>query len=128
MAGPGLQLRLDVRLAPDADSAELDEAARALRMELLSLDVESVRGLSAGPAPPGTRAIEIAIIGGLMVTAARELIAAVVRTAERWAAQRSVRTVKVTIGGDSIELSGVSDEDQTRLIELFIARTVARPS
>jgi hypothetical protein len=121
MTGGVVQMRVDLGLAPDADAAELDEAARQVRSELLELDVADVAQLAEGPPPPGARAVEASIVGALAVTAAREVVAAVVRSLERWVGSRSSRTVKITLGEDSLELSGASLEDQHRLVETFLA-------
>jgi membrane-associated two-gene conflict system component 1 (EACC1) len=122
MLGPGVELRLEVGVEPDADVAELDEAAVQLRRELLELDVDAVRRLPGEAPPPGTRAAEGALLGGLVVGLGREAIGAVVRTIQAWVSRRSGRSVRVTLGGDSIELTNVSDEAQERLIESFLAR------
>ncbi len=122
MSGLGVELRLNVGVEPDADAAELDEATAQLREELLELDVDAVDRPAGEPPPPGTRAAEAVLLGTLLVPLGREAIAAVVRTIETWVARRSSRTVKVTLDGDSIELSNVSDADQRRLIDSFVAR------
>lgn len=122
MTASTLQLRVDVALDDEADASELDDAARGLREELLDLDVEDVRPLTDGPPPEGARAIEVAIFGSLIVHAAQEVISAIVRRTESWAGRRSSRTVKLTLGDDTLELSGASGEDQQRLIEAFLAR------
>jgi hypothetical protein len=127
MAGDVLQLRVDVGLAPDADAGELDEAARLLRSELLELDVVDVALLADGPPPPGARAVEAAAVG-LAVTAAREVVAAVVRSLERWVGSRSSRTVKLTLGEDSLELSGASLGDQRQLVEAFLTHHATPPT
>lgn len=124
MSEPMLELRVEVGLAADADTTELDEAARGLRSELLELDVQGVERMTDGTPPDGARGLDIAI-GGLILTAAKEMITAVVRTAEHWASRGSNRSVKLTIGEDSLELSDVSDEDQRRLVEMFLSRHVA---
>lgn len=124
--GEGLKLRIDVGVEPDADAAELDEATRQLRQELMELDVEDVERPSAGPAPPGTRAVEAALLGALVVTATQELVSAVVRAVTGWLGRRPGRTVKLEIGGDSIELTDPSAEDQRRLIEAFLAHHTAQ--
>jgi hypothetical protein len=122
MVGLGVELRVDVGVEADADAAELDEATTQLREELLELDVDAVDRPAGDPPPPGARAAEAMVLGTLLVGLGRETIGAVVRTIEAWIARRSSRTVKVTIGGDSIELSNISDDDQHRLIESFVAR------
>jgi len=108
----------------DADPAEVDEVTSRLRNELLELDVDRVQRASAGEAPPGTRAVELVALGGLVVSLARnsDKIAAVVRTLQGWLVRDSARTIKLELDGDSIEVSGVSSADQERLIAAFIER------
>src|SRR5829696_339227 len=117
MSGHGVELRLEVGVEPDADAAELDEATSQLRQELLGLDVDSVERLPGEAAPPGARAAEVALLGGLVVGIGREALTAVMRTMQAWVARRASRSVKVTLGGDSIELNSVSSAEQQRLIE-----------
>ena len=56
-------------MEPDAEPERLDALAGALREELLGLDVDDVERAIAGPAPDGTRALELAVIGALLVKA-----------------------------------------------------------
>lgn len=121
------ELRLDVVIDPDAEAAELDAETGRLQEELLGLDVDAVDRAPGEPPPPGTRAAEVALLGTLLVGVGKETIAAVIRTIEAWVERRSSRTVKVTLGDDSIELSNVSDQDQRRLIESFVARHASSP-
>jgi hypothetical protein len=123
-----VQVRVDVGLAPDAGAAELDEAARLLRSELLELDVVDVALLAQGSPPPGARGGVPPAVGVLAVTAAREVVAVVVRSLERWVGSGSSRTVKLTLGEDSLELSGASREDQRRLVEAFLAHHATPPT
>jgi len=123
--GAGVKLRIDVGVEPDADAAELDEATQQLRRELLELDVDGVERPSAGPPPPGTRAVEAALLGTLLVTATRELVSAVVRAVTGWLGRRPGRSVKLEIAGDWIEVTDPSAEDQQRLIAAFLAHHAA---
>jgi hypothetical protein len=127
MSGLGVELRLDVGVEADADAAELDQAASQLREELLGLDVDAVERLRGEAPPPGTRAAEATLLGALVVDLGHEALAAVVRTIQSWIARRLDRSVKVTLGDDSIELTNVSDEDQRRLIDSFVARHASSP-
>jgi hypothetical protein len=127
MSGLGVELRLEVGVEPDADAAELDQAASRLRQELLGLDVDAVERLRGEAPPPGTRAAEATLLGVLVVDLGREALAAVMRTIHSWIARRLDRSVKVTLGEDSIELTNVSDEDQRRLIDSFVARHAPSP-
>jgi hypothetical protein len=115
-------VRIDVGLEPDADAAKLDRETLQLRGELLDLDVEDVVRPSAGPPPPGTRAVEAAVLGTLVVTATKKAVAAVIGTVAGWSRRRPDRSVKLEIDGDSIEVTDPSAEDQQRLIEAFLAR------
>ncbi|MEA2311607.1 MAG: hypothetical protein QOE28_1575 [Solirubrobacteraceae bacterium] len=116
-------VRLTVELDEDGSSGpeDLEEAARALREELLELDVDGVERPSR-PAPDGARAIEAAILGTLLVTLSKGALAAVAGTIQNWVARGGVRTVTLELDGDRIELGNASAEDQRRLLEAFVAR------
>ena len=122
MNGADVRLHLEVAGDVGADAAELDDAALQLRRELLELDVEDVERPAGGPPPAGTRAVEAALIGTLVVTATRELVGAVIRVVAGWLSRSSGRSVKLEIDGDSIDVTDPSAEDQRRLIEAFLAR------
>ncbi|MCG5220850.1 hypothetical protein [Streptosporangium sp. KLBMP 9127] len=128
MRSMGAELR--VYLAEqDADPERLDRATGFLRQELLELDVEDVTLLRAGAAPPGTRAIDVALVGGLMVALGQTATAlqAVVSTVSGWLSrgQGTNRTVRIEIDGDVLELSEATSADQMRLLELFVGRHTA---
>jgi hypothetical protein len=122
MSEPGIAVRLEVGLESDADAVELQDATSQLRSELLELDVNDVQAPSGGAAPPGTRGAAAAEIGTLLVAAGRAAIGPIVAAIQSWVARRASRSVKLTIDGDSIEVSNVSPEDQRELIESFLAR------
>lgn len=118
---------LQVYLSEDgADDQRLDMLAGYLRDELLQLDVQNVTALRAGEPPPGSRGLEIAAAGALLVSISQsaERLGAVVAAIRRWLTRSDAtpRTVRLEIGGDSLELSGASEADQKRLIELFVSR------
>jgi hypothetical protein len=119
---PADRLELAVALEPDADAAELEDAAGTLRDELLGLDVDAVDRLAAGEPPPGARAGEATVLAGLAVQIGQATLPLVLGAIQAWVGQRASRTVKVTVDGDSIEVSNASPDDQHQLIEAFIAR------
>jgi Effector Associated Constant Component 1 len=121
MPEPAIGLRLEVALEPDADAAELEHATSQLREELLELDLERV-DRPTEPAPPGSRGLDIAALGTLIVGAGRGAIGPVLTAVQSWVARRSSRSVRITIDGDSLELTNASREDQRRLVESFLAR------
>jgi hypothetical protein len=116
-----LSLRIEVALPDGADAEELDEATRALRGELLELDVDAVER-PAEPAPAGARAVDAAVLGTLVVGLGRSALTVVTGMLERWVARAGNRSVVLELEGDRIEVSGVSAADQHRLIEAFVAR------
>jgi len=112
-------LRLDLGLGTGADAEELDAAARDLMRELVELDVVVSRP-SAGDAPAGARAIELATVGALVVKYGAHALAPLAKVLQGWLARRSGRTIKLTLGADSIEISGGSAAYQRQLIEVFL--------
>jgi len=113
----------------DADPERLDELTQALRRELLELDADSVDQATAGPAPEGTRGLELAAIGALLVKAAAssEMLVKVIGVVRGWLRSgppRNQRTLRLTIGDQSIELTHATDVQQQQLVDQFI-RSVA---
>jgi len=118
--------RLDISLdvGEGASEAELDELTAALRRELLRLDVDGVDRPSAGPAPADARGVDIAVLGQLIVELGQvgPILGQVVAVVQAWAARSPQRTAKLSIGGDTLELTGMSEADQHRVIGEWLAR------
>jgi hypothetical protein len=123
-------ITLAVRVeAAGSDADELAEVTAKLRREILQLDVDSVDAASAGAAPPGAKAVDIAVIGTLLVqigTTAGALTS-VVRAVQGWLRPGSARTVRLQLDGDALEITGASSKDQQRLIDLWLERHAGRP-
>jgi hypothetical protein len=115
-----LNVQLDV--GTDADAEELDEATLGLRRELLMLDVEGVERASAGQPPRGARAGEVVELGALVVALAPPTLGAVVVTINSWLARQQARSAKLQLGDKTIELTGISSEQQDRVLEAFLHR------
>jgi len=101
-----------------ADAEQLEELTRALRAEILTLDVESVVPRSGGEAPPGARGVDAAAVGALVVSVAPALgaLARLVTTVVDWLRRGGTqRTVRLKIGDDELELSGASSAMQQQL-------------
>jgi hypothetical protein len=107
-----------------ADPARLEELTTRLRSELLDLDVNDVERASAGSAPEGSKAIELAAVGALIVTMEQSgvLVAKVVSTIREWLKRdpEPTRAVKITLGAQTIELTAASSDQQDRLVAEFI--------
>src|SRR5580693_545503 len=99
-------LGVQVAVGPDGDVEEVAQAALQLRRELLDLDVDVAGVPGMGEPPPGSRAVDLAALGALVVNVAdSQLLAAVVAAVRSWLAGSSRRSVKLELGGDALELT-----------------------
>jgi len=118
---------LRLRVAEEgADAERVDAVTSYLRNNLIQLDVEDVAALPAGPPPPGARALDAGVIGGLLVTLGNSAeglrsVVAVIRDLLRHG-DGVRRSVRLELDGDALELSEASAYDQERLIGLFVSR------
>lgn len=117
------QLRIEL-FEPGADADDVDRLTRDLRAELLELDVDSVSPATAGPAPEGSKGLEIAAIGALLVQvrATLPLVNAVMSTVRAWLSRGTSpgRTLKVTVDGRTLELTAATAEQQQQIVEEFV--------
>lgn len=113
---------LILRVIPvaDSDPEEMADLAGRLRAVVLGVDAVSVVPLIAGDAPegakgfgslPGWLAVQFGSLDGL-----RAVVAAV-----RGWTSRTGRTVEVSIGGDALKVTGVTSEQQEKIIEAWLA-------
>jgi hypothetical protein len=122
------QVRVDV-VDPDADDEEVEELTGRLREALLELDVASVSRERAGEAPEGSKSAGALAAGSLLVSVmSPAVLSSIVELIRGWLGRRGSRTVKLSLGGDTIELTGVSDERQDQLIQAWLARHSAASS
>ena len=118
-------IRVEIVSGPDADPGEMDALTRALRAEILEVDeVDRVEQASAGPAPDGSKGLEVAAIGALVVGLAPgvQAVAKVIEVVRSWLAHRSPSTppLQMSIGDKSITV--VADkQQQDELVAAFVA-------
>ncbi len=115
--------RLTVAVTPaeDDDAVELSQLTSLLQRELLTLDVADVRPVESQTAPEGAKGIG-SVVGMLAVQLGSiEGLRVVIDLVRGWAG-RSRREVEVTIGGDTLRLSGVSSGEQERIVDAWLAR------
>ncbi len=116
-------LGIQVTGGPDADAEEVANATLQLRRELLDLDVGAVEVPRPGEAPPGTRAVELAALGALVISIAKPgVLAAVVAAVRSWLSRSRHRSIKLVLGGDVLELTGVASDEQRRLTDEWLRR------
>jgi hypothetical protein len=119
VTGAGLLVRVEP--APDGEVEELAELTELLRAELLELDVDSVE-LLAGQVAPGRAKGLGAVLGWLAIRfGTAEGLRAALSTVRRWVS-RTGRSVEVSIDGDVLRLTGVSSQQQDRIIAAWVAR------
>ncbi|MGW7378087.1 hypothetical protein [Streptomyces sp. NPDC054794] len=64
-----MENELLIRLSEEgAEAEDLEQLTGFLRTELLALDVDDVRTVPAGQTPPGARAVDVALVGTLLVS------------------------------------------------------------
>jgi hypothetical protein len=121
-------LSVQVAVEPGGDAEEVAQAALQLRRELLELDVDAVEVPQVGKPPPGSRAVDVAALGFLVVInlADSQLLAAVVAAVRSWLVGSPRRSIKLQLGGDALELTGVSSKEQRRLTDEWLARHTNR--
>lgn len=124
MAVRQLQVAAVLDAGPDHDAEELAQLTHRLQTDLLELDVDAVEAASGGAPPDGAKGVELLAVGGLVVRFARNatVLRSVVDATIAWVRRQSVRSVKLSLDGDTLELTGASKEEQRQLIELWVAR------
>jgi Effector Associated Constant Component 1 len=117
-------LVLRIETEQGADDQELAQLAGKLRRELLHLDVDAVTHAGGGKPPPGAKAVGVVEVGGLIVHLLKSstLLGAVVGAVQSWLSGHGGRSVKLELDGDVIEVTGVSSDQQRRLVDAWIAR------
>lgn len=116
-----LQFLLTVTEA-DAEPRRVEELTLSLRRELLDTDAESIERLPGGTAPEGSRGLDAATIGTLLVAVSSSAlsVAQVVNTIRGWTRRVSERSVQVSIGSSTLRLAGPPTEEQQHLVDQFI--------
>jgi len=111
-------------LDPGSDPETRDVLMLDLREELVQLDVESVSTVPTGPAPPGSKGLDMAAAAALLVQVQGSITAlSVLVSAVRTWLQRGKdpsASVKLTIGEQTLELSHATSEQQERLVQEFL--------
>ena len=123
-AGGPVEVVVEVDGGPDADDATVAELASRLREDLRdAADVESVRLAPGGEAPEGAKSGDPVMWGTLVVSVVSSgALTALINLANGWLGRQRGGTIRVKIGDDELELTGVSDEEQQHLVDAWLAR------
>ena len=84
-------------LLEEGHEAELDELTRQLKAEVQDLSVDSVEEVTNGSAPDGTKAVDITIIGQMVVTLAPTIIPPLFELLKSWVERKPSTPVKIKV-------------------------------
>jgi hypothetical protein len=117
----------------DIDLEELERNTQNLHDELNELDViEKVNFVTKGEqAPDGSKSGgEVVALGSLVATLAASagsaFIPSLANTLQSWLTRHEKRKITLEIGGDKIEVTGTSDQEQQKLIDTWISNHTQR--
>jgi hypothetical protein len=118
------ELTVQVEAIADTDAEELAQLTNRLRDELLDLDVEAVYSASGGAAPDSSKGVGLLAAGGLVVrfVLRQDLLQSIIDGVRSWLGRQHARSIKLTLDGDSLELTSVTSAEQDRLVELWVTR------
>jgi hypothetical protein len=120
------ELQIEI-IDPEADDERLATMTETLRQDLLALDVDSVKRLSGGTAPNGSKGIDPAAVGAILVALkgsvelATQVVAAVKSWMKRGNSKTATQVLKLTMNGQSIELSAATLDQQQQLVDAFVS-------
>lgn len=116
-----VHVQVTIRGAADLDAEHLESAARSLRRELAEGDVEDVTFASTPP-PPGAKGEGFSWGTLILSLASGQGFAAVVGKLLDWGTRRPDLTLTMEIGGDKLQVGGLSATEQHQLIKAWLDR------
>ncbi len=123
MGGTLARLQVEIGAGSGDDAEHLAQLTYRLRAELLDLDVDAVQVAAAGEAPGDSKGVSLLAAGGLLVRfVGRDALQSIVGSVRSWLGRQHCRSIKLTLDGDSLELTEVTSAEQDRLIDLWVAR------
>ncbi|MEV6907221.1 hypothetical protein [Amycolatopsis sp. NPDC051071] len=115
-----------VHLAVQLDTAADEELAELADL-LRGAGAEDVTRPRFGTPVPGTRGVDAEIADVVAnVTPAIGLLERIVSTLRGWLARRPRRTLKMTIGDASVELTGFTTASEEQLVQAFVRHVCER--
>jgi hypothetical protein len=117
-------LAAEIHMERGSDAEEQAELTQRLRTQLVELDVDDVRLAPGQEAPSGAKGPELLGVGALIVefVLRPDTLRSVVGTVSAWVGRQRARAVRLTLDGDTLEVTGISSAHQSQLIEQWIAR------
>lgn len=130
MVGPTIQLKLNIDTGPEGDVEELEVLTRQLMEDLLALEVETVDLVASGEKPKRAKAGDPITWGTLLLTLAASggVLTTLINALQSWLTRHDRHKLSLAIGGDKLEVTGISSEEQRRVIEAWLSRHSGRSS
>jgi hypothetical protein len=123
MSGQSLVIRVAEQ---GADDERTDQVTRLLLRQLEDIDELDLRPVTAGSAPEGSRALDASVVGAFAASAAdlAPLVGTIVTAVREWLRRSPEvpRSVRIEVGGDVLQLSSATAEQEKQLVDLFVAR------
>lgn len=118
------ELTVELEAAADSDAEELAQLTHRLHEELLGLDVEPVYSVSGEEAPDSSKGIDLLAAGAFVVQFVLhpDVLQSIIDSVRSWLGRQHARSIKLTLDGDSLELTRASTAEQDRLVELWVMR------
>jgi hypothetical protein len=114
---------IEINAGAEADALETEHAARALRQGLLELDAVERVDLLPDPAPAGAKGESLNWTRMLVsIGSASASLSATLGRILEWVHRDRDRSVVVVLGDDRLEVKGISEADQKRLMDAFLHR------
>ena len=120
----------------DEDPEELERITHNLRDELTEINtVEKVdlvkKEGEEGKAPKGSKAgAEVIALGSLLVTLGTAAVSTAIpnlsNALQSWLTRHERHKISLEIGGDKLEVTGISDNEQHRLIDAWIGTHIEK--
>ena len=113
---------ININSSPDDDNEQLERLTHQLNEDLRELDIDKVDLIRKGDAPIGAKG-DVMTWGSLLVTLASSgVLSTLVNTLQSWLTRHERQSMTIEIGGDKLQITGISSEEQKRLIEDWINR------
>lgn len=128
MAETSTELEVEITVGADCEEEELAELTRRLRAELLGLDVESIALVRADDGVAGAKSVDSVVAGALVVHSSIGVasLGAFTACVRGWLRRQRARSVRIRIGEDVLEVTGMSSAEQDRVTAAWIARNGSR--
>jgi hypothetical protein len=114
-----INLLININRRPDDDNEQLEQLTLQLNEDLRELDVDKVELIRKGDAPTGAKG-DVMTWGSILVTLVPGILPNVINTIRSWITSHGDRSIKMKIGDDVLELKGIPDHEEQRLIDRWI--------